>query len=1205
MYPTFTGSSRKHRIVNLSGRKPAAAPSRTSQFSRAPATQASVLHAQQERAQREATRQRLRAATTVQRVWRGRREAEAQRAIWREEWDNVFAGGAGGDFAQASDSKKRIEYGVTLFLAFYERGHRPGRWRKRDSGDLLRMKVLVLFMAQYLSQASNRPCLGARARGVDGHGSLMMEKFGKLLIEVLQEEVLTADSLSVLPSLAVELPGIVDASYYKALSRITASSKSSPEEILDAVLTPLQHVGKENGQRNAEIHRDFAANYLVTPDLPEHLRHGGFERLKKTVGFGKLIKAMSESPGQWVVATGEEKLWMLSYIIHFTPSMSGSEVIDLTGDKPLVSRGFEEKSYSHVMSLLLSSVAREASERIQVVDISMGVEGDEEDEDDSSGERSHQNKNQPLPPFVKSRLESLIQQPSITSIFSLAGPPSSDDRDTKMLAGFALTLLLVFPKVKQEVCMWLCLAETKDGVSVLRYLWAAVRRSELFLGVAKDIRLAVSSLRKRNLSTDGPSIRDSDNGEWNLILLFIELYGFLLLVMDDDEFFARSRAEKKARQLPLEDVENLSVFLKNLAFAMYYWGGEIMGEDKQRSDGGAVFFKDQPNQVWEVEYLKTAVTGLLKAIYARDSRRKFLPSNHWLMTAAGFNIEGFIPAVVQEEENRHKMESEGEDDEELERQYDQAAVAALSPHEQRNLQLESRNKIQRKRQRALYLAAITPRLEILQNLPFFIPFATRVQVFREFVSGDQRRRRGGFVDPDQWRAAMLSQNSRPPSLIHDALGGALGDARDSLNKHHATIRRNRVFEDAYEQFWPLGEGLKEPIQITFIDRFGVEEAGIDGGGVTKEFLTGVCSDAFTPSATAGADPDVHNGDDTDLPSDGEAENATELGKNLFLENEQHLLYPNPTSIEELKEELIKTRGPYQEVIGDEVKPLLKRYEFLGRVLGKCLYEGILVDVAFAPFFLLKWSQQASDSRASMAVGVNDLRDLDEGLYRGLVKLKNYTGDVESDFGLNFTISSRIPRHDKTITVELKPGGETIPVTNANKLEYVHLVSRYRLSVQAHIQTSAFLKGMSSIINPSWLSMFNQSELQTLVGGDINTPIDVEDLRRNTIYGGVYQLGEDGIEHESIRLFWEVMRSLGDEERRKVLKFVTSVARAPLLGFGVLRPRFSIRDAGEDQGRLCSASTCVNLLKLPRYRDPRILREKLLYSVNSNAGFDLS
>ncbi|RPB04008.1 hypothetical protein L873DRAFT_1730461 [Choiromyces venosus 120613-1] len=1199
MYPTFTGSSRKPRVVNLGGRKTAAAPSRTSQFSRAPAIQTSVLHAQQERAQREAERQRLRAATTVQRVWRSRREAEAQRTKWRKEWDSNFAEGASGNFGEGSDLKKRIEYGVTLFLAFYERGHRPGRHRKRDSGDLLRMKALVHYVAQYLSQASDKSCPRIKARGVDGRGNLMMEKFGKLLIEVLQEEVLTVDSLSVLPSLAVELPGIVDASYYKALSRITTSSKVPSEAILDAVLTPLQHVENANEQRNAEIHRSFAANYLVTSDLPEHL-HSGFERLEEAVEFGMLVKAMSECPEQWIIATGEEKLWMLSYIIHFTPSVSGSEVIDLTVDKPYVSRNFEEQSYIHVMSLLLSSVAKEASKRIEVEDISMGVE-DDEDEDESSGERSDQS--QPLPPFVKSKLDSLIQQSSITSIFSRASFTGSDDRYAKMLAGFALTLLLVFPKVKQEVCMWLCLAETKDGVSALRYLWAAVRRSELFSGVTEDtgIRLAVDSLRKRNLSTDDASVRGSGNDEWNLILLFIELYGFLLLVMDDDEFFAGDRAEKKARQLPLKEVENLSVFLKNLAFAMYYFGGEIMGEDKQRSDGGAVFFKDQPNQGWEVEYLKTVVTELLKAIYARDSRRKFLPPNHWLMTAAGFNIEGFIPAVVQEEENRHRMENEEEEDgEEPERQYDLAAIAALGSYERRNLLLERMSKIQRKKQRALYLSTITPRLEILQNLPFFIPFATRVQVFREFVSGDQRRRRGGFVDPDQWRAAVLSRSSQLPFPTQ----GALGDARDNLNRHHATIRRNRVFEDAYEQFWPLGEGLKEPIQITFIDRFGAEEAGIDGGGVTKEFLTGVCGDAFTPSALTEADREAHD-DDMDVPSDDEAEKAAEFGKNLFLENEQHLLYPNPTSVEELKEELIRTRGPYQDMIKDEVDALLKRYEFLGRVLGKCLYEGILVDVAFAPFFLLKWSQQASDSKATTAVGVNDLRDLDEGLYRGLVKLKNYTGDVESDFGLNFTISSRLPRHDKTITVELKPGGETITVTNANKLEYIHFVSRYRLSLQVYAQTSAFLRGLNSIINPSWLSMFNQSELQTLVGGDINTPIDVEDLRRNTIYGGVYQIGHDGVEHESIRLFWQVMRSLSDEERRKVLKFVTSVARAPLLGFGVLRPRFSIRDAGEDQGRLCSASTCVNLLKLPRYRDPKILREKLLYSVNSNAGFDLS
>jgi ubiquitin-protein ligase E3 C len=143
-----------------------------------------------------------------------------------------------------------------------------------------------------------------------------------------------------------------------------------------------------------------------------------------------------------------------------------------------------------------------------------------------------------------------------------------------------------------------------------------------------------------------------------------------------------------------------------------------------------------------------------------------------------------------------------------------------------------------------------------------------------------------------------------------------------------------------------------------------------------------------------------------------------------------------------------------------------------------------------------------------------------------------------------------------------------------------------------------------MVQPSWLSMFNHSELQTLVSGT-RTSIDVEDLRRNTAYGGTYVIGDDGREHPTIELFWKIMKEMSDDERRAVLKFVTSTPRAPLLGFGTLNPRFSIRDAGSDQERLPSTSTCVNLLKLPMYRDETLLKEKLLYSVFSGAGFDLS
>jgi ubiquitin-protein ligase E3 C len=143
-----------------------------------------------------------------------------------------------------------------------------------------------------------------------------------------------------------------------------------------------------------------------------------------------------------------------------------------------------------------------------------------------------------------------------------------------------------------------------------------------------------------------------------------------------------------------------------------------------------------------------------------------------------------------------------------------------------------------------------------------------------------------------------------------------------------------------------------------------------------------------------------------------------------------------------------------------------------------------------------------------------------------------------------------------------------------------------------------------MIQPGWLSMFNHSELQTLVGGS-PIPVDIDDLRRNTAYGGTYVIGDDGQEHPTIQIFWKVMKDLSDGERRAVLKFVTSTPRAPLLGFATLNPRFSIRDSGSDEDRLPSTSTCVNLLKLPMYKTEAVLKEKLLYSVFSGAGFDLS
>lgn len=64
-------------------------------------------------------------------------------------------------------------------------------------------------------------------------------------------------------------------------------------------------------------------------------------------------------------------------------------------------------------------------------------------------------------------------------------------------------------------------------------------------------------------------------------------------------------------------------------------------------------------------------------------------------------------------------------------------------------------------------------------------------------------------------------------------------------------------------------------------------------------------------------------------------------------------------------------------------------------MGKALYDGILVDVAFAGFFLAKWLGKQS--------WLDDLASLDPELYQGLIFLKHYTGDPE-ELSLNFTVA---------------------------------------------------------------------------------------------------------------------------------------------------------------------------------------------------------
>ena len=403
-------------------------------------------------------------------------------------------------------------------------------------------------------------------------------------------------------------------------------------------------------------------------------------------------------------------------------------------------------------------------------------------------------------------------------------------------------------------------------------------------------------------------------------------------------------------------------------------------------------------------------------------------------------------------------------------------------------------------------------LYLLHTVPFVVPFSERVSIFHEILEEDAQHARGGHAG---W--------SQP----------------GSSNTIKASIRREYIYEDAYAQLTEsVAPNMKNRIMVQLINYSGLDEAGVDGGGLFREFLTSFLKEAFNPN------------------------------RGFFIETDGRL-HPNPTA---------------QHLYPD----YQKHYFFIGRLLGKAVYEKLLVDIPLASYFLEKLLGGDAD--------INHLRSLDLNMYRNILSLRNYTNDTISDLCLYFNVSDSVLGETKTI--ELKPNGSSIQVTKSNLIEYIHLMADYRLNRQIRVPFRNFAEGFYSVVPPEWLKMFSYSEFQNLLSGS-ETDIDIADLKENTVYQGNYNA-----QHPTILMFWEIVQNMSPEEHRKLLAFVTSTDRTPLLGFKSLLPLFAIHSAGAED-RLPTASTCMNLLKLPEFSDKETLEKRLKYVIEAGAGFELS
>lgn len=124
------------------------------------------------------------------------------------------------------------------------------------------------------------------------------------------------------------------------------------------------------------------------------------------------------------------------------------------------------------------------------------------------------------------------------------------------------------------------------------------------------------------------------------------------------------------------------------------------------------------------------------------------------------------------------------------------------------------------------------------------------------------------------------------------------------------------------------------------------------------------------------------------------------------------------------------------------------FKFIGRVIGKALYEGRALDCHF--------SRAVYKRILGKPVSIKDMETLDLDYYKSLLwMLENDIADIITE-----TFSIETEEFGVTEIVDLIENGRNIPVTEENKAEYIQLVVEYRLTGSVKAQLEEFLRGMA-------------------------------------------------------------------------------------------------------------------------------------------------
>ncbi|GMF23250.1 unnamed protein product [Phytophthora lilii] len=346
------------------------------------------------------------------------------------------------------------------------------------------------------------------------------------------------------------------------------------------------------------------------------------------------------------------------------------------------------------------------------------------------------------------------------------------------------------------------------------------------------------------------------------------------------------------------------------------------------------------------------------------------------------------------------------------------------------------------------------------------------------------------------------------------------------------IRRDAVLNESMHLLMLVpAADLRQRLRIEFID-----EPGLDAGGLLREWVLLLCEQLF--------------------------EESYGLFQRTHADQSGYWINPNSREIH---------------------RDHLHCFQFVGRLLAKCLLEGQLLTVHLA-LPLLK-------HLLGVPISFSDLEFLDAELHRHALWLRDNEG--AENLALDFT-AQRQATDGSIITEELKPGGKDIPVTDANKEEYLTLMLKHKMFGGVRGQLEALLQGLYDVLPRTLLAVFDYQELELLLCGVPS--IDVDDWESHTDIR--YIRAEQGInkpafaERQAVQWFWAAVRAFSHEERARLLQFVTGTSRVPAEGFRALLShdgrirRFGLQlvaIGAPPTGLYPKAHTCFNRLDLPVYR----------------------